>query len=100
MRNFLLTLILFATTVTAKEITPFLKIDVGAIAKDITLEAEDKLVIGTAASELKVYNYKDKRFVKSIKVPKIKDFMGDIIDTRISSVTTLMGSIFCLAIVE
>ena len=86
MKRFLILFTFFATMLLAKDITPFLKINAGAIAKDIALGADNELVIGTAASELKVYNYKDKKFVKSIKVPKIKDFMGDIIDTRISSV--------------
>jgi len=73
----------------AKDITPAQQIDVGAIAKDIVLKNDNQLIIGTDASELKVYDYIEKKFVKSIKVPKIKDFLGDIIDTRISSVDFL-----------
>jgi len=97
MRRFLLLLSIFTAVLFAKDIAPFLKIDVGAVAQDIALGAEDELVIGTAASELKVYNYKEKKFVKSIKVPKIKDFMGDIIDTRISSVDYFNGKYLLLS---
>jgi len=97
MKRLLLIFTILTTIVIAKDIAPFLKIDVGAIAKDIALGAKDELVIGTAASELKVYNYRDKKFIKSIKVPKIKDFMGDIIDTRISSVDYFNGKYLLLS---
>jgi len=97
MKRFLIIFTLFTTIIFAKDITPFLKINTGAITKDIALGADNELVIGTTASELKVYNYKDKKFVKSIKVSKIKDFMGDIIDTRISSVDYFNGKYLLLS---
>jgi len=97
MKRLLLIFAFLTTIIIAKDIAPFLKIDAGAIAKDIALGANDELVIGTAASSLKVYNYKEKKFVKTIVVPKIKDFMGDIIDTRISSVDYFNGKYLLLS---
>ena len=82
----LLLIMLFMASLFAKDIAPFLKIDVQELAKDLALGAENEIVIGTDGGKLKVYNYEKKEFVKVIQVPKIKDFMGDIKDTRISSV--------------
>jgi len=92
---FLITTLLFA--IYAKDITPFLKIDVEDLAKDLALGKEGEIVIGTDGGRLKVYNYIEKKFVKVIQVPKIKDFMGDIIDTRISSVDYYNGKYLLLS---
>jgi len=97
MKKIIYLFIIFAGIIFAKDIEPFFKIDVGAIAKDIEFGKANELVIGTSQSMLKVYNYKDKKFVKSIKVPKIKDFMGDTIDTRISSVDYYNGKYLLLS---
>ncbi len=85
------------TLLFAKDITPFLKIDVGAIAKDIALVKEDSLIIGTAASMAKVYNYKEQKFTQIITIPKIKDFMGDTINAAISSVDYSNGRYLLLS---
>ena len=91
---FFLLLITFAF---ATEIKPFLKIDIKDLAKDIALGKENQLVIGTDGGRLLVYDYKLKKFVKNIHVPKIKDFMGDIVDTRISSVDYYNGKYLLLS---
>ncbi len=83
--------------INAKDIKPFLKIDAGAIAEDIALVDNNSIIIGTAKSEAKVYNYIDKKFIKTIKIPKIKDFMGDIIDARVSNVDYLNGKYLLLS---
>jgi len=87
----------FISILSAKDYTPFLKIDVNATAKDICLGEDGELVIGTDASKLLVYNYNTKSFVKEIKIPKIKDFMGDIIDARVSSIDYLNGKYLLLS---
>ncbi|HGZ69776.1 MAG TPA: hypothetical protein ENK74_00060 [Nitratifractor sp.] len=97
MKKLLLFIHLSISIVFAKEIAPFMQIDAKAIVKDIALGAPNELVIGTTASELKVFNYKAKKFVKSIKVPQIKDFMGDTIDTRISNVDYYHGKYLLLS---
>ena len=86
--KFLTFFIIFIGILFAKDIKPFLEIDIGAgsIAKDIALVEDDKIVIGTTKSEAKVYDYKNKKFISTIKIPKIKDFMGDTIEASVSSV--------------
>jgi len=94
---FLSLLIFFIIPVFAKDYKPFLKIDVKANAKDIVLGDNNQLVIGTDSSKLLVYDYDKKEFVKSIEIPKIKDFMGDTIDARVSSVDYLNGKYLLLS---
>ena len=81
----------------AKDITPFLKIDIDEIAKDLTLGKDGEIVIGTDGGKLKVYNYNEKKFIKVIQVPKIKDFTGEITDTRVSSVDYYKGKYLLLS---
>jgi len=81
----------------AKDIEPYLKIDVNASAKDLVLVEDNKIAIGCDDSSLKVYDYINKKFTKVIKLPKIKDFMGDIIDTRASSIDYLNGKYLILS---
>ena len=72
----------------AKELIPTLKIDVNESVKDMVL-VNDTLVMGTDAGKLKAYDLVQKKFTKIIQLPKIKDFMGDSMDTRVSSVDYL-----------
>ena len=44
------------------------------------------IYVATDASSVDIFSLKTKKFVKSIKVPQIKDFMGDIIDAKIYNV--------------
>jgi WD40 repeat protein len=97
LNRFFLIAIFCISSIFAKDLEPFLKIDVNATAKDIVLKGDNELVIGTDSSELKVYNYIDKKFTKIIKIPKIKDFMGDIIDARVASVDYLNGKYMLLS---
>jgi len=89
--------ILTSALLLATEVTPFLKIDIQEIAKDLALGEDGEIVIGTDGGKLKVYNYIKKEFVKVIQVPKIKDFTGEITDTRISSVDYYKGKYLLLS---
>ena len=83
--------------VTGKELTPVLKIDVNESVKDMVLAGDSTLVMGTDAGKLKAYDLKQKKFIKIIKLPKIKDFMGDSMDTRVSSVDYINGKYLMLS---
>ena len=67
---------------------PILSIEINGTAKDMVLR-EKELVIGTDNGLLQIYNYEDKKFTKTISLPKIKDFMGDIIAPIVFSVDKL-----------
>ncbi len=78
--------LLCASTLMAVNVyKPYLQIDVRSPARDIVLK-DDLLYIGTDSGNLLVYDYKKKRFVKKIQIPKIKDFMGDSVDAKVFSV--------------
>ncbi len=45
-----------------------------------------KLYVATQASSVDIFDLKTKKLIKKIKVPQIKDFMGDTIDAKIYNV--------------
>jgi len=79
-----------------KDLTPTLKIDVNESVKDMVL-AGSTLVMGTDGGKLKVYNLDEKKFTKTVQLPKIKDFMGDSMDTRVASVDYINGKYLMLS---
>ena len=89
--------IIFSIFITAKTLIPSLTIDVNESVKDMVLAKGNLLVMGTDGGKLKVYDLEQKKFTKVIHLPKIKDFMGDIIDTRVSSVDYFNGKILMLS---
>ena len=96
MRKFFL-FALFISALFAQDIEPFLKIDIKEIAKDLALGKDGEIIIGTDGGKLVVYDYNKKEFVKSIQVPKIKDFTGEITDTRVASVDYFNGKYLLLS---
>ena len=72
----------------AKDYTPVEEIKVSGIVKDMVLR-ENKLCIGSDNGTMQIYDIEQKKFIKKIQLPKIKDFMGDMINTRVNSVDYL-----------
>jgi len=64
---------------------PILSIEVNGTSKDMVL-LNSELIIGTDNGLLQVYDYEQKKFIKEIKLPKVKDFMGDLVPPRVFSV--------------
>jgi len=84
--KYVLSLFLFSSLVFALPVVkPTGDIKTKGIVKDMVLK-DDMLVIGTDSGLLQVYDTKGKKFVKEIKLEKIKDFMGDEIPARVFSV--------------
>ena len=75
---------LFSLLLYAKDYTPIAQIKLDGAVKDMVLRG-DKLCIGTDSGAMQVYDIKKDKFIKKIQLPKIKDFMGDSIDTRVNS---------------
>ncbi len=88
---------IFNALLFAKTLTPALTVDVNESVKDMVLAKGHLLVMGTDGGKLKVYDLEQKKFTKIIYLPKIKDFMGDVMDTRVSSVDYLNGKILMLS---
>ncbi len=79
-------------TVTLK---PVHQIVVDGSAKDIVLDGE-WLYIGTDTGKMQRYNIQAKQFGEEVQFPDIKDFMGDAIHTRVSSLDTMGGRFIML----
>ena len=59
--------------------------------------ANETLYVATSSSKVDIFNLSTQEHIKSISIPKIKDFMGDIIDSKIYSVDVLKGKILILS---
>ena len=97
MRHLLIVwLALLTGLMAASTYTPVQKIELKGGAKDMVLSG-DRLVIGTDRGILQVYDYVQKRFVHEVRIPPIKDFMGDTIPARVASVDYLDGRYLLLS---
>jgi WD40 repeat protein len=76
--------------------SPALEIGVNGTAKDMVLH-EKELLIGTDNGVLQVYDYEAKVFIKTVTLPKVKDFMGDLIPPRVFSVDKIDGRYLLLS---
>lgn len=73
---------------------PVQEIVLSGTVKDMVFH-EKELLIATDNGVVQVYDYEAKVFTKTITLPKVKDFMGDLIPPRIFSVDK-MGERFLL----
>ena len=74
---------------------PMDQIVVDGSAKDIVLDGK-MLYIGTDTGKMQRYNMQTKQFGAEVQFPDIKDFMGDTIHTRVSSLDTMDGRFIML----
>jgi len=64
---------------------PVVEIPVNGTTKDMVLR-DDELLIGTDSGVLQIYDHEAKVFTQTIALPKVKDFVGDMIPPRVFSV--------------
>ncbi len=79
-----------------KEYTPAMQIEVNGTAKDIVL-GDGILYVGTDRGRLQVFDIAQKKFVKEIRIPAIKDFTGDTVPATVFSVDYLNGKYLLLS---
>jgi len=90
--RFLIILTLFFIQLNAKELKPtFIYSGSGAVT-DLVYK-NNKLYSATAEGTVDIYDTKEKNLTKTIHVPKIKDFIGDEVDSKIYSVDIIDGKI-------
>jgi len=65
--------------------SPALQIKVNGISKDMVLR-DKELIIGTTNGVMQVFDYGSQVFTKTLTLPQIQDFMGDMIAPRVFSV--------------
>jgi WD40 repeat protein len=87
-KYFMLLLLSLLSVYAAPILTPAWELDVNASVKDMVLH-KGTLVIGTDNGTLKVYDLKEKKFTKTIGLPNVKDFMGDLMPPKVFSVDAI-----------
>ena len=61
------------------------------------LYKSDKLYAATTVGKVNVFNLSNKKPVQTINVPKIKDFLGDIIDAKVYSIDLIKNKLLLLS---
>ena len=90
-------LLIFASSIFgANIIKPSLKYEADGAVVDIVYDS-NKLYVSTSASVVDIFDITTNKIIKKIKIPKIKDFMGDIIDSKIYSVDVLRDEVLVLS---
>lgn len=92
----LFTLIFCFTFLFSQQIKPTHTFLASGGVTDLVLN-ENLLYVATAKSSVDIFNIQSKELINSIKVPKIKDFMGDIIDAKIYSVDVIKDKILIVS---
>ncbi|RBQ29136.1 WD40 repeat domain-containing protein [Aliarcobacter vitoriensis] len=87
---------LFCLVLNAKEISPEFSLKTSGAITDFIVE-DTVLYVATTASSVDIFSLEEKEKINSIKVPKIKDFLGDIIDAKIFSVDKINNKILILS---
>ncbi|MDY0051642.1 MAG: WD40 repeat domain-containing protein [Aliarcobacter sp.] len=82
--------------INAKDLTPTSSLLASGGVIDLVLN-NNKLYASTAASSVDIFDIKTQEKIDSIKMPKIKDFLGDVIDSKIYSVDVLENNILILS---
>ncbi len=88
--------IMIALSLWAVEIKPSFEIVTQGTVKDIMID-DKNLCIATDAGLVQVYDIENKKFIKEISLPKIKDFMGDMIPPKVFSVDVIDGRFLLLS---
>lgn len=88
--------ILLNLSLNAKDLEPNFSLIASGSVTDIVLK-DEKLYASTTASALDIFDIKTKEKIDVIKIPKIKDFTGDSIDSKIYCVDILRDNILLLS---
>ena len=87
---------LLGLNLNAKDLEPNFSLITSGSVTDIILK-DEKLYASTTASTLDIFDIKRKEKIDMVKVPKIKDFTGDIIESKIYCVDVLKDNILLLS---
>ena len=87
---------LFIQNISAKDLSPTYSLMASGGVTDLVLK-EEKLFVATSTSSIDIFDIKTQEKIDSIKVPKIKDFLGDVIDSKIYSIDVLDDNLLILS---
>ena len=82
MLKFIVVILFFISSIFSQDLKPtFVYNATGGVTSIV--KNDNKLYVSTQASSVDIFDIKTRKFIKSIKIPQIKDFMGDIIDAKV-----------------
>lgn len=94
-KSFILSIMIAVSSI-AGDITPILEIEAKGTVKDIMID-DKNLYIATDSGLVQVYDVENKKFIKEISLPYVKDFMGDMIPPKVFSVDFMDGRYMLLS---
>ena len=94
MKKYLLICLLSVSAWAVSTFAPVESIEINGTARDMVL-VDNRLVIATDMGHIEVYNADDRKKIKEISIPDVKDFMGDIMPARVMS-TDVIGEQYLL----
>lgn len=96
MNKTILLLVLLFNVVLSKDLIPTSSFDASGGVTDLII-SNNKIYCSTANSAVDIFNLETKEKIQTITVPKIKDFMGDLVESKIYSVDVLNNKILFVA---
>ncbi len=85
MNRLILVFLLIFIGLNAKDLSPTYIYEASGGVTDIVFSS-DKIFVATEAGSVDIFDLKSKKLIQKITIPKIKDFMGDIIDAKVYNV--------------
>lgn len=89
-------LIFLICSLNATELTPNSKLVADGGVTDLVIN-NSKIYVGTTASSVIIFDLKTLKFENRITLPKIKDFMGDIVNSKVYSIDVLNNKVLILS---
>lgn len=96
MSKILLLIIILFNILLAKDITPNSSFNASGGVTDLLI-SNDKIYASTTNSAIDIFNLETKEKIQTITVPKIKDFMGDLVESKLYSVDVFNDKILFVA---
>lgn len=94
--KFFFILIFLFISLNAKELKPLFQYEASGAVTELVFK-ENKLYASTDASSIDIFNIQTKQKISTILFPKIKDFMGDIVNSKIYSIDILKDKILSVS---
>jgi hypothetical protein len=90
--RYILLFLLFFMELNAKDLKPSFVYEGSGAVTDLVYQ-DNRLYSATAEGKVDIYDTKEQKLIKSIEVPKIKDFIGDEVASKLYSVDIMDGKI-------
>ena len=94
--RYLILLLLFFIQLNAKDLKPTFVYEGSGGVTDLVYQ-DSKLYSATAEGKIDIYDTKEQKLIKTISLPKIKDFIGDKVVSRVFSVDVIDGKIMIVS---